>query len=140
MNLVLFFQENAALRYVYYKFAFVARIIPYYLIREYFLDENELNFQPKLKSLDVEFLLPSEIKIIAKNSEILEGEEELLKRYQDGCLCLGLKHEGKIVAFTWYDPRNFQFKKIIYKLKKMKPICLIFVHLKLIEEKIWPPI
>jgi hypothetical protein len=118
MNIVLFFLENPALRKVYRGFASVARIIPYYLMKEYLLDEDDLDIQPRLGPMDVELLGVSDIETLMDDPEILEDKEELLQRFQDGCLCLGLKYEGKVAAYCWCDPEYFQFKKIKYKLKE----------------------
>jgi len=118
MNPVLFILEKPMLRKVYRAFASVARVIPYYLMKEYLLDEDELDIQPRLGPLDVELLGVSDIETLMDDPEILEEKEELLQRFQDGCLCLGLKHEGKVAAFCWCDPECFQFKKIKYKLKE----------------------
>jgi hypothetical protein len=118
MNPVLFFLENPVLRKVYRGFASIARIIPYYLMKEYLLDEDELDIQPRLGPLDVELLGVSDIETLMDDPEILEDKEELLQRFQDGCLCLGLKHEGKVAAFCWCDPGYFQFKKVKHKLKE----------------------
>lgn len=118
MNLVLFLQENAVLRFIYHRLSWIVRIVPYYLMRECLGDEDKVILKPQLQSLDVEFLSLPEIKTIAKHPEVLEQEEELVKRYEDGCLCLGIKHEGEIAAYTWCDPRYFQFKKVRYKLKE----------------------
>lgn len=118
MNLVLFLQENSILRFVYHKLSWIVRIVPYYLIKECLLDENEVNLQPKLDSLDVEFLSLPEIKALTKHPEVLDKEEDLVKRHQEGCLCLGLKYGGEIAAYTWCDPQYLQFKKVHYRLKE----------------------
>ena len=118
MNLVLFLQESAILRSVYNKISHIVRIIPYYLMKECLLDEGELNVKPGLQSLEIEVLSLSEIVALAGHPEVLEDEDELRQRYQDGCLCLGLKQFDAIVAYTWCDLRYFQLKQVKYELKE----------------------
>ncbi|MBN1223658.1 MAG: GNAT family N-acetyltransferase [Candidatus Aminicenantes bacterium] len=118
MNLVLFFQENVVLRYLYRKFAAVVQIIPYYVIIENLFAEDGLSIRPKLDSIDVEFCTPSEIENLAANPEVPDDEKEYIQRYEKGSMCLALKHKGEIAAFTWCNLEYLEFKKIRQKLRE----------------------
>ena len=111
-------QERTILRSVYHKISHIVRIIPYYLMKECLLDEDELNIQPGLQSLDIKVLSLSEIVALAGHPEVLEREEELRQRHQAGCLCLGLRQKNEILAYTWCDLRYFQLKRARYELKE----------------------
>jgi hypothetical protein len=112
MNLVLLIQENPNFRRIYHILSWMVKIIPYYLVREYLLNESEVNVKPRLSPIEVIFLEASDMKIISKNPEVPDTEEELLKRLDEGCWCLGIKHKGEIAAYTWCNLRTCRFKRI----------------------------
>lgn len=116
MNLVLFFQEHVFFRTIYRIFAAFLRINPYYWIEERLLEENFVNIQPRLSPLEVEFLSYAEIEDLANHPEVPDDKNKMKKRINDGCLCLGLKYEGKLAAFCFCDPKNFHFRKLTKKL------------------------
>ena len=55
-----------------------------YLVREGISEEDGQNIKPKLDPCEVDFLKPSEMKIISSSPEVSETEDALLKRLSEG--------------------------------------------------------
>ena len=96
------------------------RISPYYIVLEGLFDESMPHLERGFNEYDIGFLRTEDMKEIS----ILPGpdrtfsEEDLLLRLKDGKKCLGLKYRGKIVAFTWYDLKEYNFNGYKFSLKE----------------------
>ena len=77
-----------------------------YLVREGISEEDGQNIKPKLDPCEVDFLKPSEMKIISSSLEVSETENVLLKRLSEGQLCIGIKHHNDIAAYMWCNLRE----------------------------------
>jgi GNAT superfamily N-acetyltransferase len=109
MNIVMFIQENPLLRDAYGILSSVVKIVPFYIFQEFLSDEKELNLRPDLGSLQASVLEPSDIKAVSLNPEVPESEGLLLDRLAHGSICLGLKHNDDIAAYTWCNLKEFQY-------------------------------
>lgn len=119
--------KNLAVRFMYFfLYAMVVlidslRIVyfrPFYLVEESLSDETHLNLMPKLAPCTVTPLGPSEIKLISKSPEVDDSEETFLRRLANGWLCLGLRHNGEIVAYTWCNLRKCDSSLLTFPLKE----------------------
>jgi hypothetical protein len=90
----------------------------YYLVQESLNIEEIPKIEPRLKPLVTKFLEPSDIRIIASKAERDHSEEEMLKMLSEGCKCLGIKHNGEIVAYTWYDPLRCNTRLLSFQLEE----------------------
>jgi hypothetical protein len=64
------------------------------------------------------FLEPSDMKTISASPEVSHSEDELLDRLAAGCLCLGMKHNGEIVAYSWCNLRRLSYGMLNFPLKE----------------------
>jgi hypothetical protein len=110
MNLVTAVKEHPVLGNLYRRLTSAAEIVPYYLVREYIVEESGLGLQPKLDPLEVRFLEPAEIRAISQSPEVKESEDTLLKRLDNGCMCLGIRHKGHIVAYSWCNLKKCDYE------------------------------
>jgi hypothetical protein len=112
MNLVLIIQENAFLHFIYRSMSKVVKVVPYYLFQEFLTDEKELDLKPDLDRWKICVLAPSDMKEISANPDVNESEDILLERLTTGCVCLGLKHNGAIAAYTWSNLKECFYETI----------------------------
>ena len=119
MNLVTAVKEHPVLGNLYRRLTSAAEIVPYYLVREYIVEESGSGLQPKLDPLEVRFLEPAEIRAISESPEVKESEDTLLKRLDNGCMCLGIRHKGHIVAYSWCNLRKCDYEgRLEFDLKE----------------------
>jgi len=109
MNVVMAVKENPLLRRIYDALTSIVRIIPCYLFRERLLQEEGLNVKPRLDGCEIAPLQSFDIRAISAHPEVIESEDVLRERLANGCLCLGLKHRGDIIAYTWCNLRDGPF-------------------------------
>ena len=110
MNLVTAVKEHAILGNLYRRLTWVAEVVPFYLVREYILEESAVGLQPRLDPLEVRFLEPAEIRAISESPEVEESEDTLLRRLDNGCMCLGIRHKGHIVAYSWCNLKKCDYQ------------------------------
>ena len=111
MNIVLLIRQNSFLQYIYNRLISIVEIVPYYLFQEFLYDEKSgVNPKPKLDGLEVGFLETSDINTISASPEVNQSEDLLQERLANGCLCLGIKHNGVIVAYTWCNLRKCDYR------------------------------
>jgi GNAT superfamily N-acetyltransferase len=63
------------------------------------------------------FLGPEDMNSIAAIPGRKPTEVELLSRLNEGKVCLGVKHEQELIAFTWYDLKESNIKGNKHLLK-----------------------
>ncbi len=110
MNIVGMVKENPLLGFIYRRLTSVLIIVPYYLVREYLSEESELNLKPELDGFEVDFLKSLDMKAISESPEVNDSEDRLLKRLDNGCICLGIKHKGDIAAYSWCNLRKCDYE------------------------------
>jgi hypothetical protein len=85
VNLVALVEENPFLRALYNTVSALIEIVPFYVHRECLADDSELSIQPRLDNIEVGFLNPADIKMIALSEDVQQSEAELLHRLDDDC-------------------------------------------------------
>jgi hypothetical protein len=88
------------------------RISPYYLFQETNCPESFPSINDGVEAYDIGFWGPEEIKSMALIPGRPFSEEFLLDRLQSGHLCLGMKKNSQLVAFTWGNLKEISFKWI----------------------------
>jgi hypothetical protein len=118
MNLVQIIKDNRIIEPIYKWMTKMVEVVPYYFYKEGMHDSQELDFKPKLDQFSVDFLDASDIKAISLHPEVGESEEELMKRLANGCLCLGVKSQGVVAAYTWCNLKQCSYEeRLIFPLK-----------------------
>ena len=119
MNIVRMVKENPLLGFIYRRLTSVIEIVPYYLVREYLFEESELNLKPELDGFEVDFLKSLDMKAISESSEVNDSEDILLKRLDNGCICLGIKHKEDIAAYSWCNLRKCDYDgRLVFQLRE----------------------
>jgi hypothetical protein len=77
------------------------RIEPYYLFIERLADAPQV--ECPFDNYDIGFLHADDMREIASIQGRKFSHEDLLARLEQGKRCLGIKHEGRLAAFTWCD-------------------------------------
>jgi ribosomal protein S18 acetylase RimI-like enzyme len=86
------------------------RISPLFIFKETADPHQYAHFRPEdFKEYEIGFWGPEEIKIMALIPGRQFTENELLNRLREGQRCLGLKKNGKLVAFSWCNLKEFSF-------------------------------
>jgi hypothetical protein len=89
---------------------FGIRISPLYIFEELICSQNE-PVQPKgIEEYEMGFWGHQDIQSMALIPGRRQSEKDLLDRLRDGQLCMGLKKNGEIVAFSWCNLKEFSFK------------------------------
>ncbi|QLG46970.1 GNAT family N-acetyltransferase [Costertonia aggregata] len=93
-------------------------IMPYYWVLE---EATPLSNPPKLRGKDISgfrvmnFDEKDVIKI--KNSIIGIEQKDLLQYIREGQICIGIKHNDEIAAYTFIKPDSFYFRDREFKFK-----------------------
>jgi GNAT superfamily N-acetyltransferase len=85
-------------------------IMPFYVFSENLSNNTTPHLGTGLDEYDTGLLGPEDMREIAEIPFRNIPEETLLKRLNDGKLCFGMKYHGKIIAFSWCDPKGCEFK------------------------------
>ena len=92
-------------------------IMPYYLVQE----RQSKTAIPVLKDNSEDyrfvFLTSEDMKTIGQADLMRGGEEDFNKWFDKGWKCLGAKHQGKVVAYTWIDLEECHFTGQRFQLK-----------------------
>ncbi|GGD23548.1 GNAT family N-acetyltransferase [Hyunsoonleella pacifica] len=89
---------------------------PYYWV------EEEVSFceEPKIKDdVDkylVEFLSVDEFKSLSILHSV-DDREKMIKGFEKGQLCVGLKCDNEVAAYTFVEPNDFEYRGRAFKLK-----------------------
>ena len=111
------FNDGIFLNALYQRMPFVKKfLIPYYLVQEGFYSDSATLVEPRLGPLEVCELGPSDISMLAENRERDHSENEMLKMLSKGCVCLGIKYQGEIAAYMWYDLARCTYKYLTFDL------------------------
>ncbi len=85
---------------------FGLRLTPYYVVHEGIwgnsipaLEKERDDYTPRLLDED-------DMKLLNHLRPTAFSAEQLIQRLKDGHFCLGLIHEGKVVAFNWANPHE----------------------------------
>ncbi|RJP84781.1 MAG: GNAT family N-acetyltransferase [Desulfobacteraceae bacterium] len=89
---------------------FGIRIAPYYTFRERISSLKTPTLSKELEHCKISFLGPEDIRAMAKIPGRKFSEADLLKRFNEGQKCLGMKKGGAIIAFNWCNFKELTFK------------------------------
>ncbi len=79
-------------------------IIPYYWTQEGLNDDALEKFEGSLQGYSFEFFGPEEMKVIgAIPRRERRPEKTLISFLDEGKKCFGVKYQGQIAAFNWFD-------------------------------------
>lgn len=96
---------------------------PFYWVLEADSKCSEPLIKGNPKEYAFEYIDIEEIKSIGKSKRGLK-EEELLRGYQDGQICIGLRHNKEIAAYMFIELNNFNYNRKKFKLKKNEAYLL----------------
>ncbi|HVO73538.1 MAG TPA: GNAT family N-acetyltransferase [Ignavibacteriaceae bacterium] len=103
------------------------KISPFYLVEEKLCGEMPELEMDQFPDYDLKFLEPDEILDLGQIREDPLSKQKLAELIDKGCLCLCLKKNGYIVAYTWIDPCECKYGS--YKLRmKENEACLFGVY------------
>lgn len=91
-------------------------IVPYYLMAEGIADDPIEQYEQGFEEYQTSLFGEDDMAELAKTGGGMVLEEKNLERLRAGCLCLGLRHQGKIAAYTWCDMRDICFLDYRYPL------------------------
>ena len=94
------------------------RLHLFYLVREGLVDGDNFHPEPKLSPCETCYLQPSDLQNIAAKAERDYSEEQMLDMLSAGHIGLGIKHNGKIVAYGWINLQNCNSHLISFPLKE----------------------
>ncbi len=117
MNLVVRVKEHRWLGPAYRKLTSVVEVVPFYLMLEEMPDMDLREVQPGISPLEESFLTLPQVQQLAENPEVPEDVEELTKRFHDGCLCLGVWHDGALAAYSWCNLKECNYsERLVFPL------------------------
>jgi GNAT superfamily N-acetyltransferase len=92
---------------------------PFYVFQEGLSDIKTSEWHGKFDGYKLGFLDKNDMGVISaipfRNASSLE---ELLQRLREGKRCLGMKHGGELVAFTWCNFDRFDFESFCFDLSE----------------------
>ncbi len=92
-------------------------INPFYLVQESQSETEIPELKDNLDDYQIEFLTSQDMKTIGQ-SDLIRGEEAHFNEcLEKGWKCLGAKHQGKVVAYTWIDLEECHFSGHRFPLK-----------------------
>lgn len=96
---------------------------PFYWV----LEASEKCSQPEIKGNHTEYVLEyldlEEIKSVGRLKRGM-SEEELLRGYQDGQICIGLRHKKEIAAYMFIELNDFKYNRKAFELKEEEAYLL----------------
>ncbi|UCF95390.1 MAG: GNAT family N-acetyltransferase [Desulfobacterales bacterium] len=100
-------------------------IVPFYLfLEDYYIDSLANNLfaraKPKSSQWVIEYLKKEDMKQVVDISNAYFTyftEHKLLEMLANGCICLGAKKNGNIIAFIWCNLQGCHEKRLSFPLK-----------------------
>lgn len=94
------------------------RITPFYLTLEKVSGTEVSPYDTGYEGYQTGFLGPDDMKIISALPIRTFSTEHLLRKLADGKVCFGVKHDGKLAAFTWANFQECTFHGCPFSLKE----------------------
>jgi len=112
--------NNSALQFLYDRSKSLVLFAPFYLTKEGLDLQVGTEIIPKIRIDDwgLVFLGPSDMKQVSETPGVKETEQELLKRLETGCLCLGLKNRSSIIGHMWCNLSTCDSPLLAFPLKQ----------------------
>lgn len=102
-NIVLLTQGNEFLYSIFKAVKKVIKIVPYRFFEQTLTDEMSLNVTPHIRPVEICLLESADMKSLASHPEVIESEQELLERFGNESVCIGLLHNERLAAYTWCE-------------------------------------
>ncbi len=94
------------------------RIMPYYVVLEGLFNSTMPHLEKGFDEYKIGHLGTKDMKAISTIPTREFPVEKFLLRLKEGKKCIGVKHQGEVVAFTWYNLDECHFKGYRFPLKK----------------------
>ncbi len=117
INFVLKIQENKTLFKAYHIVSSLVQVIPYYIMEEVFIDDDELNIIPRIEDIEITVLTRDDMAYLGNHEERSASTEEYNRMIDNGCLCLAAKHKGEIASYSWANLHYLNYKGKTIALK-----------------------
>jgi hypothetical protein len=117
INFVLKIQDNETLRRIYHITASFIQLIPYYIMEEFYIEQNDLNVSLEKENVEIAILTRDDMELLGNREESNQTTEEFIHLLDSGCLCLAVKYKGEISAYSWCDMKYLRYKGRIVELK-----------------------
>ena len=118
INFVLKIQENKTLLKAYHIVSSLVQVIPYYIMKEVFVDHDELSIIPRVEDLEISVLTRDDMAYLGNHKEGSASTEQYNRMIDSGCICLAAKHKGEIASYSWADQRYLTYKGKTIVLKQ----------------------
>ena len=118
INFVLKIQENQTLRRIYRTVSSLIQLIPYYIMEEFYIDQQKLNVPLEKEDLEIGILTRDDMELLGNHEESPVTTQELIRLLEGGCLCLAVRYKGEIAAYSWCDIKYLSYKGRIVALKR----------------------
>lgn len=95
------------------------RVSPYYIVSEGLFNTTLPDLEEGFDGYDLSYLGVEDMREISliPGPDRPSSEKDLLLRLKQGKKCLGIKHKGQIVTFTWFDLVEFRYRFYRFSLK-----------------------
>ena len=77
--------------------------VPSATIENLDIESLENDLKPEIDESQIVYIGPDDIPEIVSHQEVIQSKVELTEQLKGNRLCLGLKRNGKICAYTWCD-------------------------------------
>lgn len=94
------------------------RITPFYLTLEKVMGTEASPYDTEYEEYQTGFLGPEDMKIISALPIRTFSTEHLRTKLEDGNVCFGVKHGGKLAAFSWANFQECTFHGCPFALKE----------------------
>ncbi len=118
INFVLKIQENKTLFSAYRAVSSLVQVIPYYIMEEVFIEQDELNIIPGIGDFEITVLTHEDMAYLGNHEESSATTEQYIRMMDNGCICLAAKHRGEIAAYSWADQYHLNYKGKTIALKQ----------------------
>ena len=118
INFVLKIQENKTLFRAYHAVSSLVQVIPYYIMEEVFIDQDELKIIPGIEDFEITVLTRDDMAYLGNHAERSVTTEQYNRMMDNGCICVAAKHRGEIASYSWADQYQLSYKGRIIALKQ----------------------
>jgi len=90
----------------------------YYLIQEGANPVSLPGFKGNIEEFTFDFIDPADLETVEENNEFKGKKDDFQKKLDNGYKCFCAKHQGQIVAYSWFDFEECRFIDPLFKLNK----------------------
>ena len=119
INFVLKIQESPTLMRIYHAVSPLVQLFPYYIMEEFYVDQNKFNIELEKKDSEIAILTRGDMDFLGNHEENNdEKTEELIQWLEAGRICLAFRYRGEIAAYSWCDLNYLKYKGRTVALKQ----------------------